>query len=337
VQEKDDRLDSDETAGLLESEAERASEATSRFSPYLSFNRREWSQLRDNTPLTLTEADLDQIRGLNEHLDLQEVVDIYLPLSRLLNLYVGATQQLYGATNQFLGRHSARVPFVIGIAGSVAVGKSTTARILKALLAHWPNHPDVDLVTTDGFLYPNRVLEDRGLMNRKGFPESYDVRRLIRFLAAVKSGRPEVTAPVYSHVRYDIVPGEVQVVRSPDILIVEGLNILQTNHGRQPAQVFVSDFIDFSIYVDAAEDLIVHWYVERFLRLRDVAFPRPDSYFHRYAGLPDDAARDVARRIWSDINGPNLRENILPTRTRAMLVLEKGEQHLVQRIRLRKL
>jgi type I pantothenate kinase len=307
------------------------------FSPYLSFTRHEWSELRANTPLTLSEEDLAQLRGLNEQVDLREVVDIYLPLSRLLNLYVAATQELYRATNTFLGHGAAKVPFIIGIAGSVAVGKSTTARILRALLAHWPNHPNVDLVTTDGFLYPNRVLQERGLMNRKGFPESYDVRRLIRFLADIKSGRPEVVAPVYSHLRYDIVPNEWQVVRSPDILIVEGLNILQTDHGRQPDRVFVSDFLDFSIYVDADEALIMRWYVERFLQLRDVAFRRPDSYFHRYANLSDAEARAVAMGIWNDINGPNLRQNIAPTRGRAMLVLEKGERHAVQRIRLRKI
>ncbi|MGC8489335.1 MAG: type I pantothenate kinase [Clostridia bacterium] len=306
------------------------------YSPYLTFPRREWAELRDNTPLTLSEADLAPLRGLNERLDLDEVVDIYLPLSRLLNLYVAATQGLYQATDTFLGHHSNRVPFIIGIAGSVAVGKSTTARILRELLSHWLNHPDVDLVTTDGFLYPNRTLEDRRIMNRKGFPESYDVRALIGFLAAVKSGQPEVAAPVYSHLRYDIQPGEAKVVRSPDILIVEGLNILQTNHGRTADQVFVSDFLDFSIYVDADEDLILHWYAERFLRLRDSAFRQPESYFHRYAALTDTEAREVAVGIWNDINGPNLRANILPTRDRATLVLEKGDQHAVRRIRLRK-
>jgi len=306
------------------------------YSPYLVFSRRDWSELRDTTPLTLSEADLAPLRGLNERLDLDEVVDIYLPLSRLLNLYVAATQGLYRATNTFLGRKEARVPFIIGIAGSVAVGKSTTARILRELLARWPNHPDVDLVTTDGFLYPNEVLEARHIMNRKGFPESYDVRALIAFLARVKSGQPEVSAPVYSHLRYDILPGERKVVRSPDILIVEGLNILQTNHGRTPDQVFVSDFLDFSIYVDADEALIVRWYVDRFLRLRDVAFRHPESYFHRYANLSDDEARSIALEIWNDINGPNLQANILPTRHRATLVLEKGPHHAVSRIRLRK-
>lgn len=306
------------------------------YSPYLVFSRRNWSQLRDNTPLTLSEDDLAPLRGLNERLDLDEVVDVYLPLSRLLNLYVAATQGLYRASNTFLGQQESQVPFIIGVAGSVAVGKSTTARILRELLSHWPNHPDVDLVTTDGFLFPNRVLQERHIMNRKGFPESYDVRALINFLAQVKSGQPEVAAPVYSHLRYDIQPGEAKVVRSPDILIVEGLNILQTNHGRTPDQVFVSDFLDFSIYVDADEDLIVRWYVDRFLRLRDVAFRQPESYFHRYATLSDDQARNIALGIWSDINGPNLKANILPTRDRATLVLEKGTGHAVTRIRLRK-
>ena len=257
-------------------------------------------------------------------------------LSRLLNLYVAATQGLYRASHTFLGRQDQRVPFIIGIAGSVAAGKSTTARILRELLARWPHHPDVDLVTTDGFLYPNKVLTERGILNRKGFPESYDVRALINFLAGVKSGQPETPAPVYSHLRYDILPGQTKVVRSPDILIIEGLNILQTNHGRTADQVFVSDFLDFSLYVDADEALVVRWYVERFLRLRDVAFRQPESYFNRYAELSDAEAREVAVGIWNDINGPNLRANILPTRNRATLVLEKGEQHAVRRIRLRR-
>lgn len=306
------------------------------YSPYLEFSRREWAELRDSTPLTLSEEDLAPLRGLNERLDLDEVVDVYLPLSRLLNLYVAATQGLYRASNTFLGRHAQRVPFIIGIAGSVAAGKSTTARILRELLSHWPHHPDVDLVTTDGFLYPNRVLTERGILNRKGFPESYDVRALINFLASVKSGQPETPAPVYSHLRYDILPGQTKVVRSPDILIIEGLNILQTNHGRTADQVFVSDFLDFSLYVDAQEALVVRWYVERFLRLRDVAFRQPESYFNRYADLSDAEARAVAVGIWNDTNGPNLRANILPTRNRATLVLEKGEQHAVRRIRLRR-
>ena len=306
------------------------------YSPYLEFSRREWAELRDSTPLTLSEEDLAPLRGLNERLDLDEVVDVYLPLSRLLNLYVAATQGLYRASNTFLGRHAQRVPFIIGIAGSVAAGKSTTARILRELLSHWPHHPDVDLVTTDGFLYPNRVLTERGILNRKGFPESYDVRALINFLASVKSGQPETPAPVYSHLRYDILPGQTKVVRSPDILIIEGLNILQTNHGRTADQVFVSDFLDFSLYVDAQEALVVRWYVERFLRLRDVAFRQPESYFNRYADLSDAEARAGAVGIWNDTNGPNLRANILPTRNRATLVLEKGEQHAVRRIRLRR-
>ncbi len=306
------------------------------YSPYLDFSRREWAELRDNTPLTLSEEDLAPLRGLNERLDLDEIVDVYLPLSRLLNLYVAATQGLYRASHTFLGRQDQRVPFIIGIAGSVAAGKSTTARILRELLARWPHHPDVDLVTTDGFLYPNKVLTERGILNRKGFPESYDVRALINFLAGVKSGQPETPAPVYSHLRYDILPGQTKVVRSPDILIIEGLNILQTNHGRTADQVFVSDFLDFSLYVDADEALVVRWYVERFLRLRDVAFRQPESYFNRYAELSDAEAREVAVGIWNDINGPNLRANILPTRNRATLVLEKGEQHAVRRIRLRR-
>ena len=276
--------------------------------------------------------------SLNEPMSLGEVSDIYLPLSRLLNLQVGATQELHRATARFLGSDSPRVPFIVGVAGSVAVGKSTASRVLQALLSRWPSHPTVDLITTDGFLLPLEVLESRGLLQRKGFPESYDIRRLVRFLADVKSGAPEVLAPVYSHLRYDIVPGEYQVVRQPDIMLVEGLNVLQTG-GRLGRHVpmFVSDFFDYSIYVDAHELDIEQWYVERFLSLRETVFKNPSSYFHRYANLDHDEAVATARGIWQSINLVNLQENVLPTRERAHLILEKGRDHAVRKVRLRKL
>jgi len=260
-------------------------------------------------------------------------------LSRLLNLYVGATQNLHHATASFLGSDSPRVPFVIGIAGSVAVGKSTTSRILKALLASWPSHPQVDLVTTDGFLLPQSVLEARGLVHRKGFPESYDLRRLVRFMAEVKAGVGEVQVPIYSHLRYDIVPGEHHVISRPDIVLVEGLNVLQTGGGRagRPLPMFVSDFFDFSLYVDAAEADIEQWYVERFLALRETVFQNESSYFHRYAALTAAEAVETARGLWRSINLVNLRENILPSRERAHLILEKGRDHAVRRVQLRKL
>ena len=308
-------------------------------SPYVRFTRDEWARLRASTPLTLSEEDLEQLRGINERISLDEVADIYLALSRLLNLYVAASQNLHRVSDTFLGSPAAKVPYVIAVAGSVAVGKSTTARILQALLARWPDHPQVDLVTTDGFLFPNRVLGERGLMDRKGFPESYDLRRLVRFLADVKSGRPEVTAPVYSHLTYDIVPDEAQVVHQPDIVIVEGLTVLQTSDGRagRSPQLFVSDFFDFSLYVDADEADIEQWYLDRFLTLRETAFTDERSFFHHFAGLSEDDAVQVARGIWRSINAANLHENILPTRERARLILEKAPDHSVRAVRLRKL
>jgi type I pantothenate kinase len=312
----------------------------------LEFERAEWARLRANTPLTLSESDLAELQGLNERVSLSEVEAIYLPLSRLLNLQVSATQALHRATDTFLGTKPNPLPYVIGVAGSVAVGKSTFSRVLRALLAHWPDHPHVDLVTTDGFLFPNAVLESRGLLSRKGFPESYDVRKLVEFMQSVKAG-DAARVPVYSHQSYDIVPDEFQEVGHADIVIVEGLNMLQTGDGASystagsPApkspRVFVSDFFDFSIYIDADESDIERWYIDRFQMLRETVFKDPRSYFHRYASLTDAQALDTARGIWREINGLNLRENILPTRERARLVLEKGPDHSVRRVRLRTL
>ncbi len=308
-------------------------------SPYVELDRAAWSRLRLNHPLNLTAGDAARLQGLGDRLDLTEVEEVYLPLSRLLNFYVGATAGLHRITSDFLGERPARTPFVIGVAGSVAVGKSTTSRILRELLARWPGTPEVQLVTTDGFLYPNAELERRNLLSHKGFPESYDRRALLRFVAEIKAGKQEVSAPVYSHLTYDIVPSERVVVRQPDVLIVEGLNVLQAppvrpNGGTGMA---VSDFFDFSVYVDARVEDVRDWYVERFLRLRETAFADPHSYFHRYAVLSDEQARATAAGIWRDINGPNLVENILPTRSRASLVLGKGPNHSVRRVRLRKL
>ncbi|MEU4669891.1 type I pantothenate kinase [Amycolatopsis sp. NPDC023774] len=303
-------------------------------SPYVELHREQWRELRSSTPLPLTADELVRLRGLGEQIDLAEVADVYLPLSRLINLQVKARQQLYEATTTFLGEDcvSTKVPYVIGVAGSVAVGKSTTARILRTLLARWPDHPRVDLVTTDGFLYSRDELTRRGIMHRKGFPESYDRRALLRFVTEVKSGAERVSAPVYSHLAYDILPGQEQVVERPDILIIEGLNVLQPG-----PRLTVSDLFDFSIYVDAHTDDIERWYVERFLKLRHTAFSDPASHFHHFAGLDDEEAREEARHLWSTINEPNLMENIKPTRPRATLVLRKDADHSINRVRLRKL
>ncbi|HEY0811832.1 MAG TPA: type I pantothenate kinase [Pseudonocardia sp.] len=302
-------------------------------SPFVDLDRAAWAKLGESTPLPLTAEELDRVRTMGDTVDLDEVREVYLPLSRLLTLHVQEGGRLYRAYRTFLGATGARTPFVIGIAGSVSVGKSTTARLLRLLLARWPQHPRVELVTTDGFLWPNAELERRGLMTRKGFPESYDRRALLRFVTDVKAGTAEVSAPVYSHLVYDIVPGERLTVHRPDILLFEGLNVLQP---AGPASVTVSDFIDFSVYVDADADDIRRWYVERFLRLRETAFRDPESYFRRYAALDEVQATERAESIWAEINGPNLQRNIRPTLGRANLVLRKGPDHSVTGIRLRK-
>jgi type I pantothenate kinase len=309
------------------------------FSPYRVFNREQWARLRADTPMTLQESELEQLSGLIEELSVEEVEQIYLPMSRLLNLYVAAAQQLHSVSSKFLSRTDRKVPFIIGVGGSVAVGKSTTARVLNALLARWPDHPRVDQITTDGFLLPNAELEQRQIMDRKGFPESFDLARLLNFLADVKSGVARVEAPVYSHFHYDILPDQRTVIESPDILIVEGLNVLQP--ARMPrggeAIPFVSDFFDFSIYLDADAEVIQDWYVARFMRLRATAFRDPGAYFHQYANLDPEAARARALEIWRTINLKNLEENILPTRQRARLILRKRADHRVESVALRKL
>ena len=308
-------------------------------SPYRTFSRSKWATLREDTPMTLTADEVTRVRSLHDRLDMKEVEEIYLPVSRLLSLYVAATQRLFRAQQRFLSTEDAKMPYVIGVGGSVAVGKSTTARVLQALLARWPNVPKVDLVTTDGFLFPNAVLERQGLMQKKGFPESYDLPTLLGFLSDIKAGRRPVRAPVYSHLVYDIIPNEWVEIDQPDILIVEGVNVLQT--GRLPrdgkAVPVVSDFFDFSVYIDAEEPVLRDWYVRRFLTLRDTAFLDPRSYFHRYSLLSDDEAAATALAIWERTNRANLEDNILPTRPRATLILKKGADHVVETVALRRL
>ena len=301
---------------------------------YLRFDREQWSMLRAQTPLTLSEKELEALRGINDRIDLDEVATIYLPLTRLLNLYVAATQNLHRVSATFLGTMAPKMPYVIGIAGSVAVGKSTSARILQSLLMRWPEHPRVELITTDGFLYPNAVLEERGLMDRKGFPESYDTKRLLQFVRDVKAGTAEVSAPVYNHVVYDVMPSHEEVVHQPDILIIEGLNVLQVGSGNTE---FVSDYFDFSIYIDALETDIEGWFIERFQTLRKTVFQDPNSFFKHFADLTQDQAVALAHEIWTGINGKNLKENIQPTRARASLVIQKGADHKVSSVHLRKL
>src|ERR1700752_47020 len=309
------------------------------YNPYRIFTREQWSHLREDTPMTLEPGEFDRLRSLHDRLDLNEVEDIYLPLSRLLSIYVDSTTRPFQAQRQFLGIRDRKVPYIIGIAGSVAVGKSTTARVLQALLARWSPRPKVEMITTDGFLFPNAVLERQGLMQKKGFPESYDLPLLLSFLSDIKSGRAKVRAPVYSHLTYDIVPNQWIEVDEPDILIVEGVNVLQT--GPLPrdgkAVPVVSDFFDFSVYIDAEEAVLRQWYVKRFLALRDTAFTDPKSYFHRYALLSDDEATATAIAIWERTTLANLEDNILPTRPRATLIMKKGADHQVETVALRRL
>ena len=304
-------------------------------SPFNEISREDWAVLGNSTELPLTESEIQQIRGLGDFLDIKEVQDVYLPLSRLLNLYVAEHQKLHRVTSDFLGERAGRVPFIIGVAGSVAVGKSTVSRLLKELLSRWEGTPKVEMITTDGFLYPNAELERRGIMHRKGFPESYDRMALLQFVADIKSGVAEVSTPVYSHLVYDIVEGQTNKVSNPDVLIVEGLNVLQSPG--QGQYLALSDFFDFKIYVDADTKNISQWFIDRFEKLRETAFTNPASYFHRYAEMPYEKALERANEIWATINLPNLIENILPTRSRATLVLHKGSEHAVERVLMRKL
>jgi type I pantothenate kinase len=307
--------------------------------PYRSFTKDQWSDLRNGQPMTLTAEDIDRLRALTDPISLAEAEEIYLPLSRLLAYYVEAIQGLHDVSSRFLNTPGDKVPFIIGVAGSVAVGKSTTSRILRALLSRWPSSPKVDLVTTDGFLYPNKVLEARGLMQRKGFPESYDRARFVNFLGDIKSGKARVSVPVYSHLVYDVVPGEEVIIERPDILIVEGLNILQPGELPRDGKpiLFASDFIDFSIYIDADVNDLRDWYLTRFFRLRETAFRDPTSFFRKFSEMSEEEAGAFGRKVWETINLPNLLENVLPTRGRADLILKKGKDHRVEEVKLKRL
>lgn len=308
-------------------------------SPFRVFSRDEWAKLRADAAMTLSAEEVEQLRSLNDRLSIREVEDIYLPLTRLLSLYVAASQKLFSVTSRFLGREGRKVPYIIGVAGSVAVGKSTTARVLQALLKRSDTKPNVELVTTDGFLFPNSVLQTEGLMEKKGFPQSYHIAALLRFLSEIKAGKHGARAPVYSHLSYDIVPDGYETIDQPDILILEGLNLFHVGTAPKDGQAipFVSDFIDFSIYLDAEESLIHDWYMERFLTLRGTAFQDPASFFHRYAAMPEQEVITLAKTIWQNINSVNLRENILPTRQRANLILVKGADHSIETVALRRL